>query len=354
MSATITKFDGVSKTRRTDTFMRSYLFRVMFTLLVFVGFHANDRKAMAQFRIAVDINQLDADEARLIIKSGSSAFKCEGIFGPASGVNITPTEWAQLISRIGAYRIVSEDVLGFRGEPDQEWKYWVSMGRRPNQGMIYSELHGLVHPYPFPSGNQWALSDIPGFVEWPNVPRTQWPQYGNSWYPSVWDTCIDIPIIRNYASRTGNTKILLLNRDFNDRPPYAAYRTHLLQGLRDPNVAGAVFEIVTNVNYLKGKAPFTPGRNIATGIRSVLAQNKDCFLLLSPGVYDTRTYATRVADVLNELKAQGVPFNDTRLWVVVACYERENSKIGFLKSNYGSNSVEAALERAKAFRTSGF
>ena len=292
-------------------------FLLLITLITF--FFAN--QTFASFRLAVDINQIYRNEALTLIANKN--LRAEGIFGvtrwsrlPDNSNGLNPSEWIQLINSIGAYRVISEDVLGYTpGTPEaDEWHFWVNqVGIIPNHAVVYTEGGG-------------NMAGIPGF-DWS--------------YGGVWDTVLDLGVIDYTAPSHGN-KIVLISRSYKDYPT-RPWKTHLNTSLNHSKVFGVTFEIITDTDYVNK-------HNIARGIKEVLRSGKTCYLLLSPGSASSTTYARRVRSVIQNLKNKGVPFSNPNLWVVPAAYHRDYSGVGLLKSTHGGNSVEASLNWLKKFR----
>lgn len=322
----------------------SVLWLLVLLLAVFMAPASNAVGAKANFNIGVSITQMTPQEARSIIYAPTAPrLRCEGLYGTTIWTRLSPeglsiAEWAALPAKMGAYRVISEDVVGYSEGPCDEWAFWTHVvGRRPSQGMVYRENGGLVTD----TNRDGTLeqSGIPGFDP------TARGFYDNSW--NVWDTVLDYNYITNYGNHCSQDKIILLARRFKDEPDFGApYRSHLLDSIGHPNVIGVTFEMGANIDQIE------PNR-IAKGIQAVLNRGKDCYLLLPPGTPDPHLpYAARVIAVVRELERRGVPLDNDRLWVILACYDRSRSQASFLKEHAGDNSVEQALERLRDFRRS--
>jgi len=105
----------------------------------------------------------------------------------------------------------------------------------------------------------------------------------------------------------------------------------VLNALANPACRGVVFEI----------APGGPlHRNILDGISAVCRAGKDCFMLL-PAQAGGPNYTQAISTTVNQLKRS--PYY-SRLHLVLACYNRYETQVGFLG---GLNSVEGALNWCK-------
>ena len=126
---------------------------------------------------------------------------------------------------------------------------------------------------------------------------------------------------------------------------------HLDAALSRPECAGVVFEIASTDRDALGWG------NVLSGMAKAIRDGKKCFLLMN--AVNGMQYSQAIeytATYLASVEKGRLCLNDPDFHIVLATYDRRfGAKTGFFQSSDGSpeDSIHAALQRLKAFRSTG-
>lgn len=136
--------------------------------------------------------------------------------------------------------------------------------------------------------------------------------------------------VNRYYKECGGKRIITLCRNFAGK-----YKRAVRQNLKNKYCGGICFE-------LKASAQWVNQIDLKRGISEVIRAGKRCFVILTPQ-HPSVNYKADVKSAITALKTS-VHWTSDKLYIVLACYEKENTGIGFLG---GDNSIEGALELFK-------
>jgi hypothetical protein len=245
------------------------------------------------FRILIDVNQLNPDEA-----AQASRFKADGVWAithnSPAGIN-----WRKLFGALDAAAwAVSEDDPRETRELDFVSN---SLGRMADNAVFYNE-DGLATPLRDEQIAAYAAHAVSGRG----------------------------PV---------GSRVILLTRSWGDGDKRQADLNH---GLANPQVAGAAFEFNPG-NYMDASW------KLREGCLYIVSLHKKCYLLMPPNT-KTRDYVGDVQKAIAYFAQSGGLLNNPDVFVVLATYERPNAA-HYLSTNSGDrNSIEAAAAWLKAYR----
>ena len=186
----------------------------------------------------------------------------------------------------------------------------------------------VTYPNEYLTGSQIAPVTQP--VVYTEVNDTKPKQLNGDW---TRDWTLSGGLIDSVAARIGRGGIVVLTRTFQDVSEYPGvlptHKQQVLDALGNKNCGGVVFEVTAGGDL--------NGGDILSGIDAVCRQRKTCFLLLPPRANSTN-YSSDIKRSLAQLKRSRWYH---RLNIVLACYDKKATRIGFIG---GSNSVEGALQ----------
>lgn len=300
--------------------------------------------AINRFQILIDTNQMNISEINQMNNFTYTPFAIDGVWAITQnycGLNcpgippgfsqtnpdVPPSMWPNVFMKLNAaHWTISED----------EANYWLEV--------LNNNAHVAAQSYIYPFPVRESLAYYEYFPLFPE---------GCSDKPWTCSSIISVEQIESEVPLFGD-RIIFLARSFNGdlNSPSEAYWVR--EGLTAPHAGGVVFEV--NPETIYGGDT----NNVVDGLNDCLSRpGKNCYLLLAPNRNPTGTtenlhYADDVVNAMTYLNGQ-VPLNDTNLFVVLAIYGREESKVGFMTGDGNSgfnNSIWAAALALQTYRNS--
>jgi len=245
------------------------------------------------FRILIDVNQLNPDEA-----AQASRFKADGIWAITHN-SPAGIDWRKLFGVLAAAEwAVSEDDPAETREVDFVSN---SVGRVADNAVFYNE-DGLATPLRDEQIAAFATHAIPG-------------------HSSI------------------GSRIILLTRSWGDGDERQAELNH---GLANSKVAGAAFE------FNPGDS-IDPSWKLREGCLYILSVHKKCYLLMPPND-KTHDYLGDVQKAIAYFAQSGGLLNDPNVFVVLATYGRPNATHYLSTNSRDRNSIEAIAGWLKTYR----
>jgi len=256
------------------------------------GTNEQTSRPSRSFRILIDVNQLDPDEA-----TQASRFKADGLWAITHN-SPKGIDWPEVFGALDAAGwVVSEDDPGETREVDFVADTLRGMA---NNTVFYNE-DGLATPLRDEQINAYSAHRVPG--------------YG--------------PIA---------ARITLLTRSWGDGDNRQAELNH---GLANPRVAGAAFE------FNPGDS-MDPSWKLREGCLYILGLHKKCYLLMPPS-HKTHDYLGDVQKAIAYFAPGGL-LSQPDVFIVLASYERPNAVHYLSSGERDRNSIEAVTTWLKAYR----